>query len=78
MKQNIARDISEKEEGVLLVFRQEQCPRNSVSLRLPFAEAGDCFSFTDEDSGDVRTSEGGITLGFETPRSAKLIWIKKV
>lgn len=68
----------DKDEGVLLAFRQEMCKRDSVSLRLPFAEAEDRFTFTDEDNGDVCTSEGNITLEFEAPRSAKLIWIKKV
>ena len=68
----------ENEEGILLAFRQESCSRDTLSITLPFAKVGDFYSFTDEDSKDTFTSSGTLTLHFATPRTSKLIFIKKV
>ena len=65
----------EREEGVLLAFRQEKCEREALKLHLPFADGGK-FTLTDEDSGDVTETTGDLTLSFGAPRTARLLWIK--
>jgi len=67
-----------KEEGVILAFRQEKCDRNQLRIALPFVSAGDKFTLTDEDSGEKETTDGRFTLTFDEPRSAKLLWVKKI
>lgn len=67
----------EKESGVILAFRQEKCERDTLSVALPFATATDTYTLTDEDSGALSTVSQSVTLHFDAPRTAKLIWIKK-
>lgn len=67
----------DKEEGVLLAFRQEECKRSDLNVRLPFAE-NEKFSVTDEDSGEEIITEGNVSLTFDAPRTAKLLWVKKI
>ena len=62
--------------GALLAFRQEKCQEETVTLPLPFAGEGEEFTLQDEDTGEIlRAGRQGITLGFEKPRQAKLLWI---
>lgn len=68
----------EKEEGVILAFSQEECRRNTLRVRLPFAENGAQYTVTDEDSGEENRTEGCVTVAFDKPRSAKLLWVKKL
>ena len=68
----------DKEEGVVFAFRQEMCGRELLRVSLPFASVTDRYTVTDEDSGCQRISDGIITLHFDKPRTAKLLWIKKI
>ncbi len=67
----------EKEEGVVLAFRQERCNRELLTISLPFASRRDRYTVTDEDSGKQTIADGMITLRFDAPRTAKLLWVKK-
>lgn len=67
----------EKEEGVILAFRQEGCVREQLHLSLPFAKQEDKFTLADEDSGVQTIADRNITLYFDKPRTAKLLWVKK-
>ncbi len=67
----------EKEEGILLAFRQENCSRERLNLSLPFVALGDQYTVTDEDCGDQIVTGGILTLHFDEPRTAKLLWIRK-
>ena len=68
----------EKEEGVILAFRQERCNRDLLKISLPFANQSDRYTVTDEDSCEQKITGGIITLRFDAPRTAKLIWVKKI
>jgi alpha-galactosidase len=68
----------EKEAGVLFAFRQECCNQDKLLLSLPFASTEDDYKLTDEDTHAEINTDGIITLHFDTPRSAKLLWIKKI
>ena len=68
----------EKEEGVILAFRQEKCAKETLRISLPFVDNGDGYIITDEDSHEERTTDGIITLHFDAPRTAKLLWVKKI
>ena len=67
-----------KEEGVILAFRQEKCAKETLRISLPFVDNGDGYIITDEDSHEERTTDGIITLHFDAPRTAKLLWVKKI
>ena len=68
----------EQETGVLFAFRQERCSRDTLPISLPFAENGDSYAITDEDSREEITASGVFTLRFDAPRTAKLLWVKKI
>jgi alpha-galactosidase len=67
----------EKESGIVLAFRQEQCCRDRLNLQLPFADENDLFDVTDEDSGEACTIRQCLSLYFDAPRTAKLLWLHK-
>ena len=64
-------------DGVLFAFRQEDCSSDTLNINIPFALEGEVYTLTDEDTGEIITSNGSLTLKFENPRTAKLLWIKK-
>jgi alpha-galactosidase len=68
----------EKDEGVILAFRQEKCARDTLSISLPFVSETDKYVVTDEDTGKRATVNKALSLYFDAPRSAKLLWIKKI
>jgi hypothetical protein len=68
----------EKEEGVILAFRQESCTRNELSISLPFAPGAEKYIITDEDSRKETETNGKMTLYFDRARTAKLLWVKKI
>jgi hypothetical protein len=68
----------EKENGVILAFRQENCLRERISLVLPFADPDCSYRITDKDSGEQSVIHRELCLRFPTPRSSKLLWIEKV
>lgn len=67
----------EREAGVLLAFRQEDCTREMLPLSLPFADGACEYVLTDEDSKEDLTTSGKFVLRFDAPRTAKLLWVKK-
>ena len=69
----------DKDEGVLLAFRQEKCKNADLLLSLPFISEGEAYRVTDEDSEkQLIIRDGSLTLHFNGPREAKLLWIKKI
>lgn len=68
----------QEEAGVILAFRQEACSRDLLSVSLPFEKEGDRYTVTDEDSHEQMTVSGSLTLRFDAPRTARLLWVKKV
>ena len=68
----------EREEGVLLAFRQEKCPVEKLAVRLPFIKKGERYRLSDEDTLEEITCEGAASLSFSSPRSARLLWLKKM
>lgn len=69
---------AEREEGVILAFRQEKCQRERLRVVLPFAQEWNRYRIVDEDSGEELVVDGKLTLDFAAPRTAKLQWIKKM
>ena len=67
----------ESESGVLLAFRQEECAESALHISLPFAQEGESYTLTDEDSGEETSVGKDSSLFFEAPRSSKLLWIRK-
>ena len=68
----------DKDEGVMLAFRQEKCDRELLCIELPFASSNDNYLITDEDSKAESIVGNSVTLHFDEPRTAKLLWIKKI
>ena len=66
----------EKEEGIILAFRQENCEEKILNVTLPFIDDSS-FILIDEDTKEQSEISRIISLFFEEPRSAKLLWIKK-
>jgi alpha-galactosidase len=67
----------EKEEGVILAFRQENCARSRLTVALPFGDPHAEYLLTDEDSGETVSAAGQAELFFRAPRTARVIWVKK-
>ena len=68
----------ETENGVLLVFSQERCNCREFTGKLPFSDTRATYSFTDEDDGTQFATNGTFTLKFDQPRTARLLWVKRV
>ena len=68
----------DREDGVILAFRQENCAGDLLEVSLPFASGADRYTITDEDSREESVTDRVVTLRFEAPRTAKLLWVKKV
>ncbi len=63
----------ETEKGVLLAFCGERCEKDTLTVKIPFANA--CI-LTDEDTKEqIRITDGKLSLAFNGPREAKLLWI---
>lgn len=69
---------SEKEEGVILAFRQEGCQRSSLNISLPFIDESEHCRIVDEDTMEEIITANDVVLHFNAPRTAKLLWIKKL
>lgn len=66
----------------MLLFRMEDCPETEFSPALPFAQPGAGYRLTDQDTGESRRCSGeqlreGVSFSFDSPRSARLIWVEK-
>ena len=68
----------DREDGVILAFRQENCAGDLLEVSLPFASGADRYTVTDEDSREESVTDRVVTLRFEAPRTAKLLWVKKI
>lgn len=69
---------SEKEEGVILAFRKEECEKTSLEISLPFVNAERC-TFVDRDSCENYViSDNKLVLDFSSARQSKLIDIKRI
>ena len=66
----------ETEKGVLFAFRGEDCAESDVSLSLSFTN-GARYLLSDADTGAEIETQDSLTLSFENPREAKLLWIKR-
>jgi len=67
-----------KDEGVMLAFRMESCAQSRLEFALPFVGDGEEYYLTDEDSGEEISLCGGRgALEFGSPRSARVLWIKR-
>ena len=68
----------EKQEGVLLAFRQERCDQTTLSLALPFPK-NQQYILTDADTRYEMNVFGQETfsIDFDKPRTAKLFFIRK-
>jgi hypothetical protein len=68
----------EKEEGAVLAFRMDECVEETLTLELPFADANDTYILTDEDTNEeIVVQNKELSLSFNAPRQAKLLWVKK-
>ncbi len=65
----------DEKRGVMLAFRMEDCEEDTLTVKLPFADG--TWKLTDEDTGEMWTTEGTMTLTFAQKRSARLIWVEK-
>ena len=73
---------NEAAEGVLQLFRMEDCPESTLFVKLPFAEESLNYQLTDEDTREVTAYSGkqlkeGVSFGFDKPRTARIVWIGK-
>ena len=54
------------------------CYEHTLLISLPFVGDTDKYVVTDEDTGERATVNKALSLSFDAPRSAKLLWIKKM
>ncbi len=69
---------SETEKGVLLAFRQEECVRDNITVKLPFISNGENYSLTDADTNEVIYSNGEACIEIDEPRKARVIFLDKL
>ncbi|MBR3692162.1 MAG: alpha-galactosidase [Clostridia bacterium] len=67
----------EEEAGVLLTFRQEKCERDTLRIRLPFADADNAYILRDADTGEETECRGPADIQMQSPRSARLFYIRR-
>lgn len=68
----------ETEKGVLLGFREGECTKDYISISLPFQKYGEKFVLIDEDTKEEIVVNGITDLYFSKPRTARLLWIRKI
>ena len=68
----------EKNSGVMLAFRQEKCVRDTFNFSLPFLKSGEKYELLDEDTKEKTIIDGKGSLVFGKPRTARLLWVKRV
>ena len=67
----------ETEEGVLLAFRQEDCPDSELTLELPWLAAEALLINEDTQEQCTVTPGDRLNLTFDDPRTARLLWIRR-
>ncbi|HPS34128.1 MAG TPA: alpha-galactosidase [Oscillospiraceae bacterium] len=73
---------NDAKEGVLQLFRMEDCPENTLFVKLPFAEESSDYLLTDEDTHEQKKYTGkqlksGVCFDFDQPGTARVFWVKK-
>lgn len=64
--------------GYVMAFRMEDCGEEDLTVTLPYAKDAE-WVLTDEDTGETIPVTGGeVTLHFANPRTARLLWVKKI
>ena len=67
---------SERNEGVILAFRQEECRESTLTVNMPFLN-GEMYTIVDKDTGKSFETSGRAEFRFDAPRTSKLLWVKK-
>ena len=63
--------------GYIMAFRMEDCGEEDLTVTLPYAKDGN-WVLTDEDTGEtIPVTDGKVTLHFDAPRTARLLWVKR-
>ncbi len=65
----------EAQKGVLLAFRQENCVRDNITVKLPFISKDENYTLTDADTNEVIKSDGEVYIEIDEPRKARVIFI---
>ena len=69
---------SEKNNGIILAFRQEECKEEKLTISLPYVKDNERITLTDEDTDKKYVIEDNkIELLFDKPRTARLLWVNK-
>jgi len=73
---------NDAKEGVLQLFRMENCPENTLFVKLPFAEESLDYLLTDEDTQEQKKYSGkqlrdGVYFGLDQPRSTRVVWVRR-
>ncbi len=70
----------DKDIGILLLFRMEECERDTLTVTVPWMEGDSCrFRLTDADTGEAwETSDAALTIKLAEKRSARLLWVEKI
>lgn len=67
----------EDETGVLLTFRQELCGRDTLRIRLPFADGENAYILRDADTGEELLCRGPADITVQSVRTARLFYIRR-
>ncbi|MBQ8741840.1 MAG: alpha-galactosidase [Clostridia bacterium] len=70
-------------EGILFVFRQEECELDTLRVSLPYADIEKKYRLKDEDSGEETVFTGkelgtGVEFVLKDRRSARLIYVNEI
>ena len=68
----------EKDKGIILAFRQENCARENLIIKLPFIKNNEKYCLIDEDTKEETIITNVTTIHFDKPRTARLFWIEKI
>ena len=81
---SFAYDAPELGEGILLVFRMENCRTDTFIAKLPFAEDGKRYELKNMDTGETVIADGaklrqnGFAVMLDHPRASALFEVKRL
>ena len=81
---SFAYDAPDLGEGILLVFRMENCRTDTFIAKLPFAEGGKHYELKNMDTGETvvvageKLREKGLTIKLDHPRASALFEVKRL
>lgn len=72
---------SEAKKGICLIFRMEECEKDTIQIRYNFADCAAVYTLVDENSGESWEYTGeqlqqGIPFVLPEKRSSRLIWME--